>query len=100
MKKLLEKDKKTRNYFKNLENQNFILKFIFKNNNFLLLLSWQAFLKLHMIMNTTNSKISTSSRCLYTINKKKFNKKTFFSRHIYLKQVRSGELYGIKKISW
>jgi hypothetical protein len=100
MKKLLEKDKKIRENFNNLEAQNFILKFIFKNNNFLLLVRWQAFLKLRMLMSKKNSKISVSSRCLYTINKKKFNKKTLFSRHIYLKQIRSGELYGIKKISW
>jgi hypothetical protein len=33
-------------------------------------------------------------------NKKKFNKKTLFSRHLYLKQIRSGELHGFKKISW
>jgi ribosomal protein S14 len=100
MKKLLEKDKKTRIDFKNLETQNFILKFIFKNNNFLLLIRWQAFVKLRTLMSKKNSKISVSQRCLYTINKKNFNKKTFFSRHLYLKQIRSGELYGIKKLSW
>lgn len=100
MKKLLEKDKKIREYFKNQEKQNFILKFIFKNNNFLLLTRWQAFIKLRMLMSKKNSKVSISPRCLYTINKKKFNKKTLFSRHIYLKQIRAGELYGMKKISW
>lgn len=100
MKKLLEKDRKIREDFKTFEKQNFLLKFIFKNSNFLLLVRWQAFLKLQTIMSKKNSKISMSSRCLYTINKKKFTKKTLFSRHLYLKQIRSGDLYGIKKISW
>jgi ribosomal protein S14 len=100
MKKLIEKDKKIREDFKSLEKQNFILKFIFKNNNFLMLVRWQAFLKLQMLMSKKNSRISMSSRCLYSINKKKFNKKTLFSRHLYLKQIRSGELHGFKKISW
>ena len=100
MKKLLEKDKKIRKDFELLEKQNFILKFIFKNSNLLLLVRWQAFLKLQMLMSKKNSKISVASRCLYTINKKKFNKKTLFSRHLYLKQIRVGDLCGIKKISW
>lgn len=100
MKKLIEKDKKIRDNFKSVEKQNVILKHIFKNSNFLLLTRWQSFFKLQQIMSKKNSKISVSSRCLYTINKKKFNNKTLFSRHSYLKQIRSGELHGFKKISW
>ena len=99
MKKQIEKDKKRINYVKQIEKQNFILKSIFKNSNFFLLIRWQAFLKLKLLT-SKNSKVSISLKCLYTKNKKKFNKITFFSRHIFLKLIRSGELSGIKKSSW
>lgn len=99
MKKLVEKDKKRIKYFAQLEKKNFILKSIFKNNNFFFLIRWQAFLKLKLL-NSTNSKVSISLKCLYTDNKKNFNKMTFFSRHVFLKLIRSGDLYGIKKSSW
>jgi ribosomal protein S14 len=99
VKKLIEKDKKRINYVKQIEKQNFILKSIFKNSNFFILIRWQAFLKLK-VLTSRNSKISISVKCLYTNNKKKFNKNTFFSRHVFLKLIRSGELSGIKKSSW
>ena len=99
VKKLLEKDKKLRLRLKNLEKQHFVFKSIFKNFNFFLLVRWNAFLKLKNLT-ASNSKVSTSNRCLYTINKKRFNKLTTFSRHIFLKLIRSGEINGIRKSSW
>lgn len=99
MKKLIEKDKKRIDSVKQIEKQNFILKSIFKNTNFFLLIRWQAFLKLKLLT-SKNSKVSISLKCLYTTNKKKFNKNTFFSRHVFLKLIRSGELSGIRKSSW
>jgi ribosomal protein S14 len=99
MKKLLEKDKKLRIRIKQLEKKQFILKSIFKNFNFFVLVRWNAFLKLKTLVKKT-SIISLSNRCLYSINKKRFNKLTFFSRHVFLKLIRSGKISNIQKTSW
>lgn len=99
MKKLLEKDKVLRIKIKNSEKQHFILKSIFKNTNFFVLIRWKAFLKLNTL-GLENSKVSIASRCLQTINKKKFNKLTLFSRYVFLKLIRSGLISGMKKASW
>ena len=99
MKKLIEKDKKLRTSIKNSENKQFILKSIFKNSNFFILTRWKAITKLKSL-GFKNSKISISPRCLKTINKKKFNKLTLFSRHVFLKLIRSGEISNMKKASW
>ena len=99
MKKLIEKDKKLRTRIQKTENQHFILKSIFRNNNFFVLVRWKAFNKLKSL-GFKNSKVSLSPRCLMTVNRKKFNKLTFFSRHVFLKLVRSGVISGIKKASW
>jgi ribosomal protein S14 len=99
MKKLLEKDKKLRLQVKHLEKQNFILKSIFKNFNFFMLIRWNAYLKLK-VLNKSNSSVSLVPRCLTTINKKRFNKLTPFSRHVFLKLVRSGQISGVQKSSW
>jgi ribosomal protein S14 len=99
MKKLIEKDKKLRKQVIIKEHEHFILKSIFKNLNFFNLIRWNAHIKLK-IETQNASKHSAVSRCLYTINKKKFNKLTGFSRHVFLKQIRSGSITGIKKSSW
>jgi ribosomal protein S14 len=99
MKKLLEKDKKLRQRLKPIENQHFVLKSIVKNFNLFILIRWNAFLKLKTLTQK-NSKISTTNRCLLSINKKRFNKLTGFSRHVFLKLVRSGHVTGVKKSSW
>jgi ribosomal protein S14 len=99
MKKLIEKDKKLRNDILHKEHYHFVLKSIMKNLNFFALLRWNAYLKLKNLTQNS-SKISLINRCLYTINKKRFNKLTGFSRHVFLKQIRSGSIIGIKKSSW
>lgn len=99
MKKLLEKDKKLRKKLKTIDNQHFILKSIVKNFNFFTLVRWNAFLKLKQL-SQQNSKISTTNRCLLSINKKRFNKLTGFSRQIFLRTVRAGEVSGVRKSSW
>lgn len=99
MKKLLEKDINLRKGIKELEKQHYVLKSIFKNNNFFTLIRWNAFLKLRNI-GFQNSKVSVVNRCLKTINKKRFNKLTLFSRHIFLKLIRAGSISGMKKASW
>lgn len=99
MKKLLEKDKKRRQKIIFTETKTFILKSIINNLNYFDLLRWNASLKLKKLIQT-NSKTSLTSRCLFTINKKRFNKLTGFSRQVFLKKIRSGVVTGIKKSSW
>lgn len=99
MKKLIEKDKKLRNYLKEIEKKHFILKAIIKNFNFFILIRWNAFLKLKFL-SCNISKSSLTNRCLNSVNKKRFNKLTGFSRHIFLKFIRFGFISGIRKSSW
>lgn len=99
MKKLLEKDKKLRKHCHLSEQQHFVLKSIVKNFNIFTLVRWNAFLKLKTL-SKKNSKISSVSRCLLSVNKKRFNKLTGFSRHVFLKLIRSGNVSGIRKSSW
>ena len=99
MKKLLEKDKKRCFNIEKTSQKKFILKSIFQNSNFLFLIRWNAFLKLQKL-SKNNSKVSTTNRCLYTVNKKRFNKFTPFSRHVFLKLARSGSIYGVQKSNW
>jgi ribosomal protein S14 len=82
-----------------IENQHFILKSIFKNFNFFTLVRWNAFLKLKLLTKN-NSKVAITNRCLKGVNKKRFNKLTTFSRHIFLKLIRSGSITGMRKASW
>jgi ribosomal protein S14 len=98
MKKLLEKDKKRRKRVVLKEQEHFVLKSIIKNLNFFSLIRWNAHLKLNITQNS--SKTALTPRCLRTVNKKRFNKLTGFSRHIFLKEIRFGRISGIKKSSW
>lgn len=99
MKKLLAKDRKLRLKLTKLEKQHLILKSIFKNLNFFTLVRWNAFVKLHSL-SSNGTKHSLSNRCLLSINKKRFSKVTYFSRHIFLKLIRSGQVTGLRKSSW
>lgn len=99
MKKLLVKDKKLRLALKLQEKKCFILKSIFKNSNLFALVRWNAFFQFKSFSQTSSS-IAVSNRCLITINKKRFNKLTPFSRHVFLKLIRSGHLAGLRKSSW
>ena len=99
MKKLIEKDKLLKERFLNIENRHFVLKAITKNLNFFNLVRWNAIANLKVLTQNA-SKISTVNRCLLTVNRKRFNKLTGFSRHVFLKTIRSGSIPGIKKSSW
>jgi len=83
MKTLLPKDKNRRQQVSLIENKCFILKSIIKNLNYFNLLRWNAFLKLKPLIQNI-SKISLTNRCLLTINRKRFNKLTGFSSHVFL----------------
>jgi ribosomal protein S14 len=99
MKKLLEKDKKIRKNIKNLEKKKFIFQTISNNLNLPNLLRFNAFNTLNKIPNKA-SKTFISNRCVNTINKKKFNKLTHFSRIVFLKLARNKSIYGLGKVSW
>ena len=99
MKKLLVKDKKIRLIVEKNEKICLILISIFRNLNFSSLIRWNAFLKLKKIK-SKHSEVSLSNRCLVTINKKRFNSLTKFSRNIFLKLIRSGKIYGFKRSNW
>lgn len=99
MKKLISKDKKIRHNLEEFEKNYFILKSIYKNLNFMSLTRWKAFEKLKRLTKL-NSYTSISNRCIISINKKRFSKLTQFSRHIFLKRIRSGNISGFKKSSW
>ena len=99
MKKLLIKDKKLRLKLKKQEKQYFILKAIFQNANYFNLLRWNAYIQLKSL-GKLSSKVSIVPRCVYTINKKRFNSFTPFSRYVLLKLIRFGKLSGIRKASW
>ena len=99
MRKLLERDKKLRVSIKKAEKKSFILNSIYKNFNFFILIRWNAFLKLQNLSKKSSS-VSLLPRCLDTINKKRFNKLTPFSRHVFLKLIRSGQISSIQKASW
>lgn len=99
MKKLFVRDKKLRDLFLQHEKKKIILKTIFQNSNLFILLRWNAFLRLRRF-GAIGSFISFSNRCIYTINKKRLNKTSLFSRHVLLKLIRSGKMTGITKSSW
>jgi len=99
MKKLLEKDKKIRKNIKNLEKRKFIFKIISNNSSLPGLLRFNAFNNLNKIPHKA-SKTFISNRCVNTINKKKFNKLTHFSRIVFLKLSRNKSIHGLNKISW
>ena len=98
MKKLLEKDKKIRQKIKNFEKRKLILKSISNNLNFTNLVRFNALNSITKMQKQT-SKVFISNRCVNTINKKKFNKLTKFSRIVFLKLARNKKIYGLNKTS-
>ncbi len=99
MKKLFAKDKENRKLAKQLELKHFVLKQISVNSNFLKTTRWKALYKLSNL-SKQGSKTILSNRCVKTVNKKTFHKFTNFSRTVFLKLVKSGQISGIRKSSW
>jgi ribosomal protein S14 len=99
MRKLLEKDKKTRKNVYRFENFHFILKIITQNQNFFSLIRWKANSKLNNLP-SRSSKTFLSNRCILTTNKKKTNKLTNFSRTVLLKLIKTKSISNIYKSSW
>jgi ribosomal protein S14 len=99
MKKLLVKDKKNRQFIKDLELKRFILKQILTNSNFLKTTQWNANDKLTKLAKK-KSKTKLSNRCIKTINKKTFHNFTNFSRTLFLKLAKAGRISHLRKSSW
>ena len=99
MKKIFSKDKQNRKTLKQLELNHFILKQISTNSNFLKTTRWNALYQLSNLPRKS-SKTVLSNRCVKTINKKTFHKFTNFSRTVFLKLVKSGQISGMRKSSW
>lgn len=99
MKKLFVKDRKNRQIVKNLELNHFILKQISINSNFSKATQWNALSKLSLLANRS-SKTVLSNRCVKTINKKVFHKFTNFSRTVFFRLIKHGQVSNIRKSSW
>nr|BBC77498.1 ribosomal protein S14 [Nitzschia sp. PL3-2] len=99
MKKLFAKDKENRKIVKQSELDHFILKQISMNSNFLKTIRWNAIYKLSDF-DKKGSKTVLSNRCVKTINKKTFHNFTNFSRTVFLKLVKLGQISGLRKSSW
>lgn len=100
MKKQIQKDSHIRKFFSKQELASSILKNIIKNENFSLILKWNAILKLSNLSITFN-KNRFVNRCVLTKRKAKF-RKVFnkFSRLSFLRLARAGYIVGLKKSSW
>jgi small subunit ribosomal protein S14 len=99
MKKLIQKDKKNRLNLNQIETQKFILKTMVKNTNFSNLIRWNAIFKL-ISLPPNSSRTFITNRCVLTGRKKRVNKHYKFSRIAFLKLVRFGQVYGMKKSVW
>lgn len=100
MKKILVKNKNRATKVKISETKSLILKSINQNSNFFILTRLNAAFQNHSKKSTINSSVSLSSKCLRTINKKRFTKLTFYSRHLFLKIARIGLISGLHKSIW
>jgi small subunit ribosomal protein S14 len=100
MKKKVQKDKKIRLNYKNMELKHHVLKSIIKNENLVFLMKWNAILKLSNLPKNS-SKVRLVNRCVLTSRKAKFTRiYKKFSRLSFLRLVRFGHLSGVQKSSW
>ena len=99
MKKIIEKDKIIRKKIQTFEKTRLILKSINYNIHFSNLTRWKTNKSLLKIP-SKSSKTFVSNKCIYTVNKKKFNKLTNFSRIKFLRLVKSKNISNVYKSSW
>jgi len=99
MKKLRIKDFRSRKLIKKFELKKFIIKSILLNKNFLLPVQWNALLELMDLPKKTSKTILTN-RCVKTNNKKAFSKFSNYSRMVFLKLAKSGDVPYLRRSSW
>lgn len=99
MKKLIVKDKKRVISLNNCGKKHFVLSAITNNSNFFYAVRRKANYELKNL-NSKSSVSTIANRCKLTVNKKRLNKLTRYSRQIFLKQIRHGRINGFQKASW
>jgi len=99
MKKLIRKDYNNRQKVLIKEKKMFVLNFIKKSSHFSTSINYNANFNL-----TKNFKMNTLTqlvrRCVFTARKKRLNSFYNFSRISFLRLVRFGYIFGVKKSSW
>ena len=99
MKKFNQKEKKNRSIVFKAEDTRIILKSITRNINLANLTRWNAVLKLAMLSNK-GAKNRLVNRCIFTGRKGRFTASYKFSRLVFLRLLRSGNISGFTKSSW
>lgn len=99
MKKNLRKDIQKRKIVNQSETDLFVYKSIFKNSNYSNNIRWNALLNVSSLPKNS-SKVRLNKRCTISGRKSSFNSLYKFSRLVFLRLVRSGEISGLKKSSW
>jgi ribosomal protein S14 len=99
MKKIMVKDKKNRVLFSDFEKDRFITRTVTRNCNFLKLLRWNANFKIKSLP-VNSSKTRMSNRCVLTVNKKRLNKLSHFSRFVFLEKIKAGHINNMRKSCW
>lgn len=100
MKKLVVKNEKRCNLVKFDELSCRVFKSLTQNSNFFILTRKKALKNFQKKFSLRNSKVAINFRCLSTFSRKRLNKQSFFSRHVFLKVARHGLLSGIRKAVW
>lgn len=99
MKKLNQKEKNNRAIVYEFEDVRIVLKSIVKNIKLINLTRWNAVLKLTTLPKKS-IKTRLVNRCVLTGRKGKFTNSYKFSRLVFLRLLRSGNISGLKKSTW
>lgn len=99
MKKLFVKDKQNRKRCFFFNKKYFLLKILIKNIFIFLLIKYNIFL-FYKFFFKKSFFISINNRCNNSYNKKRFIKYSFYSRHIFLKLIQNGKVFGIQKLNY
>ena len=96
MKKMLYKDLSKRKIVASIETKKLLLKSIYKNSGIATFVRWKAFnCLINLPKNGNLSRVKY--RCIFTGNSSKNNKHYRFSRLMFLKLARSGNISGLRK---
>jgi len=99
MKKFYQKEKKNRADVYSLENIRLILKSIVKNMKLVNITRWNAVLRLSSL-SKKGAKTRLVNRCILTSRKGRSTNSYRFSRLVFLRLVRSGNISGLTKSTW
>lgn len=99
MKKFHQKEKINRANVYAFEDTRLILKSIIRNSKLVNITRWNAVLKLSSL-SKKGVKTRLVNRCIMTSRKGKATNSYRFSRLVFLRLVRSGNISGLKKSTW